>query len=346
MKELKQIKLNQERLKTGLRNSLILEPYFPKLSQYVPAIIPNDYIILAGRTGTGKSRMLRTLIKVAISDAKRYNYKAKIFLNALEETPERIKAAWILQRLITNHNITMTFYELMGYVKKIHTVQEEKAIEECYLSYEKEIEPYLDLVAIRQPFGFYKHVREWAYNKGKFFLETKTNDIITDRKQVDPVKDRYNKFEPHDPNLKVYVATDHILFYAPEKGKTKWETIIDYSKTYCRGMLNNVYGFTVINLSQFSAESEKKQFTFKGANIIEKLEPDLTSFAEVKPIVDDATIVWGMFYPFRYKIKEHNGFEVFDTMRSLHLLKTREGRADQVVSFKMFPEKELMVELK
>jgi hypothetical protein len=346
MKELEKIQSNQDRLKIGLRNSLILDTYFPKLSQYVPAIIPNDYIILAGRTGTGKSRMLRTFIKVIISDAKKYNYQAKVFLNALEETPERIRAAWVLQKLITDYNINMTFYDLMGYKGRIHTLEESKAIEKCYQSFYDEVHPYLDIVAIRQPFGFYKYVREWAYGKGKFYYDQRDNDRIVSSREVDPKTEAYSRFEPHDPNLKVYVATDHILFYAPEKGKSKWETIIDYSKTYCRGMLNNVYNFTVINLSQFSAESEKKQFNLKGQNIVEKLEPDLTSFAEVKPIVDDATIVWGMFYPKRYGIKKHNGFEVFDTMRSMHLLKTREGRADDIISFQMLPEKELMVELK
>lgn len=77
MKELEKIQSNQDRLKIGLRNSLILNTYFPKLSQYVPAIIPNDYIILAGRTGTGKSRMQEHLLKLLFPMLRNITIKQK-----------------------------------------------------------------------------------------------------------------------------------------------------------------------------------------------------------------------------------------------------------------------------
>lgn len=77
---------------------------------------------------------------------------------------------------------------------------------------------------------------------------------------------------------------------------------------------------------------EKIETNFQGKTIEEKLEPSTEAFGDNKTTVRDANIVLGLFAPDRYRIQEHNGYDISffrDRYRSLSLLKSRDGVANK-----------------
>ena len=71
---------------------------------------------------------------------------------------------------------------------------------------------------------------------------------------------------------------------------------------------------------------------FQGDTIKEKLEPSLDGLGDNKTIARDVNIALGLFAPDRYKITEHNGYNVIrfrDKYRSMNIMKSRDGIANK-----------------
>ena len=71
---------------------------------------------------------------------------------------------------------------------------------------------------------------------------------------------------------------------------------------------------------------------FQGKTIEDKLEPTLDSLGDNKTIARDVNVALGLFDPARYKIDNHNGYDITrlkDRYRSMNIMKSRDGIANK-----------------
>ena len=312
----------------------------PNLSKYVPGIIPGTpYIIMAG-TGVGKSQITRALfIKHPFDFIKRNpesGLKIKIFLNALEETYEDIIDILVCARLYEIYGLMLSVNDLNGYGKIL--TDEELQLIDNESNYFEDLGKILTIVDIPNIFGFYKIIRNYARNNGKFyFKDEETGEIL---REIDPINktttsigeqkfDVWNHYVPNDPDEVVITISDHIGLYDNEKGKERYETLRDISSKYSRRIICKKFGYVSILVQQSNADAISKQFTNKGSLVIEKNEPSLDHLSEMKLTKNDALVILAVFNPFTFSTEgEYLGYDLArmsEYMRILFILKNRKG---------------------
>ncbi len=141
-------------------------------------------------------------------------------------------------------------------------------------------------------------------------------------------------FIPDDPELYIMCIIDHISLLHTEKQDGQMlslhATMGLWSSRYALE-LRDKYNNIIVVIQQQAAESEKKQFTFKGGSIDEKLLPSLAGLGDNKLTARDADNIFGLFAPDRYQIEECEGYDITklqDHFRLLLKLKGRDGESN------------------
>lgn len=297
----------------------------PKLSTVIPGILKSKYIIVTANSKIGKTKLTDHLYLYEplkfIKEIPDSNIKLKIFYFTLEVSKEEKIRQMLCNKIYKDYGKEYSPEQLLSYFKgqtlngellKIFESQE-------YRDYFKFIEENVAFIdKVRNPFGIYHIVREFARKNGKFVnkegLEVKEGEI-------------YDHYVPNDPDLYVEVIVDHLALLTPEKGKSLHQTMSEFSNDYCLKMRDN-FKYTIINVVQQSAESEKQQFDFKGNSIVNKLRPSADGLGDNKLIGRDCNLMLGLFSPYRYKIDEYEGFDISaykDTYRELSIILNRDG---------------------
>jgi hypothetical protein len=316
---------NQESIKAGQINFLSLEDVFPRLSGYFPGIIKSDFILISASTSVGKSKLAYFLVKKLLAQKiKNPNLSLKIFYNSLEEPVEKFMAVFKMIYLKKKYGISINYYKLMGYSTTTFPEEWIPMIVEAAEYCEKYIEPYIEIVSISQPTGFYKLIKEHLRQTGTFYGP--------DGNPISGPSDMWTSYKPHNPNHWVVAVTDHLGNYLAESGASKYDTLGNFSAYYTRKKLGLDCGVVSIVVQQQVADKEKLEVNVKGKTIIEKVKPSLDALAERKSTQTDATIALGLFSPFKWidhiPNKIYNGFDLNiwkNNLRMLVLLKSREA---------------------
>lgn len=112
------------------------------------------------------------------------------------------------------------------------------------------------------------------------------------------------------------------------------ETINLWSRNYCRLQIAKHWQWTIINVIQQSAESEKPTYDFKNNLNIEKCKPGIEGLGNSKECARDHFLIFGIFSPDRFGIKkypENDGYNIEklrDNYRSLIILKSNISRTN------------------
>jgi len=217
--------------------------------------------------------------------------------------------------------------ERLGSVFKDYILEDEveKTIE-TYDSFFQQFESTVTYIDdIRNPYGIYKYVRDYALKNGTIIYKTVNIDG-----QDQQLEDYYI---PNNPDEYVVILVDHLSLLQPEKGGGLWDAMMKFSSDYCI-RLRNRFGYTVVNVQQQSAESDKQVFTLRGDTVVEKLKPSTDGMADCKLTVRDADLVIGLFAPNRYGIKTYSNQDLTklkDNYRELSILLNRRGAGSQTV---------------
>lgn len=320
-KALDKIKQNKAVLESGGFNCIPFE--LDRFSNYIPGIMQEVMYLISANSGIGKSQITKYLfVRTPLKFLEQHpesNIKLKIFYFALEESEEEFYNFLISSRLKEQFNIDLSPVELQSFNSPISDdiIYKIEQTRDYFRKYSDCLE-VVDFVS--NPTGLFKHVREYARNNGKFFFKDT---------QVDPSKkDMFDKYVPNNPNEYVIVITDHIGLLQPEGDSTLHQTMTKWSADYCRKQLSKHYKYVIVNVQQQSGESEKKQFTFRGENIIQKVEPSLDGLGDNKLTARDHHVVLGLFAPDRYEIENYLGYNIQllkDNFRSLNIIKNRIG---------------------
>lgn len=332
-----------------------------RLSPIVPGIIPGEYYLITGSSGSAKSKITRSLFihepYEYIKNNPNLDIKLDILYWSLEENVKKIYATELSRLLKTKFNENVSFRSLMSIGKEnmlsYHTIEH---LKECMPEFDRWKEHiHVFGPEISNPTGIMKMIESFAYDIGRYYH--KDGKPFTNNEMIDVKKGKGEwikdvKFYKTDhPRHYVLVIIDHVSLITLEAGLSLQDNIYRLSSEYLLRAKDR-FGFIPVIVQQQNSLKERMQFTSNGSSIEEKLEPSLDSLANCTTTQREATIAFGIFGPARYGITEHNGYNISilkDNYRSLKLLKQRDERANVVLPlffygvndiFKTLPQKE------
>lgn len=316
------------------------------LEEYLPGIEHSTYFLLAANSGIGKSKLARYLFihnpMMFLEQDLKENPDSKLKLNvlyfSLEESKEKIILSEISKYLHTKYGLNISIKQLIS-VGKYNTIDNDiiEKIKEAELYVNKFLENVTIYDSIRNPTGIFKTVRDFALKVGTYYDVNNNpltfNEVENVRKGVGEDYKKISYYKKYNDRHFVIVLLDHISLLQCELGETLHQTIGKMSSNYCLHMRDK-FGFTPVIVQQMASDKEKIETNFQGKTNEEKLEPSLDGIGNNKETIRDVNIALGLFSPARYKIENHNGYNILklaNNYRSLNIMKSRDGIADKKI---------------
>ena len=324
-----------------------------KLEKVINGIQKQMYCLYGGASGTGKTALVDFLYVLApyiwmqrqelLPDGS--DIKFKVIYRSMERSKKYKLQKWTCAYLYLIHGLVIDVPTINGWASKLFDVTPEirKQIETA----EEFINGMLDSGVVQihdgaeNPTGISKSIREYACSVG----------TLKEERKVSKEGNTYTEksYTPHDPNLTTMIIEDHLGKLKLEKieGRYDLKLTIDKMSEY-NGILRDLYGFTVIAISQFNrslADSTRMR------NKV--LAPEPSDFKNTGNTYEDADLVIGLFNPFKLKVTNDLGYEVdkfinaggYNRYRSIHVLKNSFGVDDIAMGLYFIGEMGLWKEL-
>jgi hypothetical protein len=308
----------------------------PKLGKIIPGIEQEKYYLVTANSKVGKTKLADALFlynPYQFVTSVKSDIKLKIFYFSLEVSKEEKLSQYYSYRLFKDHKIIISPEKLKS---RFQDYILEDEIERLIDSYDEEMERFESIVTIidniKNPYGIYKYIRDYAYKNGTHFdFEGKPIPVANLLSDTISVRDKANlsiqRSEPKDPNEYVIVITDHVSLLHPERGADLWNTIFTFSSKYCLNMRDR-WRYIPVNIQQQASDQEKQQFTFRGDSVVAKLRPSPDGLADCKLTQRDVNVMFGLFAPHRYKIEDYEGYNIDrlgDNYREFMVMLNRNG---------------------
>lgn len=311
-----------------------------RLEKYLPGIEQSTYYLIAAASGVGKSKLARYLFIhnpiMFLENNPDSDIQLDILYFSLEESKEKVILAEVSKYLYTQHKLNLSIKQLSSVgrynVLSTEDLQKVQQSEEHVNNFLKRVKIFDN---VRNATGIYKTVRDFALTIGTYYDK---NDTPLTPQEVHNVKigvgESYKKvsyYKKYNPKHYVIVLIDHISLLQPETGETLWQSMSKMSSNYCLH-IRDKFGFIPVVVQQLAADKERIEANFSKADLVQKLEPSLDGLGDNKTIARDVNIALGLFAPDRYKITEHNGYDITrfrDRYRSMNIMKSRDGIANK-----------------
>lgn len=316
------IESKRDRLLSGKINCIPLG--LPRFENELAGIEQGKSFLITANSKVGKSQIadwlfLYNTIQQVIDNG--LDVRLKIFYFTLEMTAEQKMLSAFSNILYVKEGIRIAPKDLRS--TKADRILSEEILEiiKKYEPYFKKIEEVVEFIDdIRNPYGIYKLVRNYALDNGKVIYRE-----INNNGQIIKVEDHY---EPNDPEEYVFVIVDHISLLTVEKNHdngmpmTLHETIGKLSSDYFVKLRNRFKYIPIAIQQQMSSQEslENKKYN--------KLKPSLDGLADNKTTQRDFDYIIGLFSPFRHEIPDYLGYDITvfkDNIRFLEILGGREG---------------------
>lgn len=330
-----QIKKNKQvRLDGG--HTCIPFVLIPSLGEILPGVEQEKYYIVTANSKVGKTKLgdfLFVYNPYEFVSTIQSDIKVKVFYFSLEVSKEEKMAQYYSYRLFKDHGIIISPEKLKS---RFQNYILEDEIEALVDSYDEEMEKFESVVTfidnIKNPYGIYKYVRDYAYTHGRHIDKNGvTIPLESLNSNIQEVRDKANlsivDYIPDDPNEYVIVVVDHLSLLHTERGQDLWTTMFNFSSKYCLAMRDR-WRYIPVAIQQQAADQEKQQFTFKGDSVVAKLRPSPDGLADCKLTQRDCNVMLGLFAPHRYKIENYEGYDIDklgDSYRELCVMLNRSG---------------------
>lgn len=308
----------------------------PGLGEILPGVEQEKYYIVTANSKVGKTKLgdfLFVYNPYEFVSTIQSDIKLKVFYFSLEVSKEEKMAQYYSYRLFKDHNIIISPEKLKS---RFQNYILEDEIETLIDAYDDEMEKFESIVTfidnIKNPYGIYKYVRDYAYTHGRHIDKNGVTIPLADlNSNVAEIRDKANlsivDYIPDDPNEYVIVVVDHLSLLHTEKGQDLWTTMFNFSSKYCLAMRDR-WRYIPVAIQQQAADQEKQQFTFKGDSVVAKLRPSPDGLADCKLTQRDCNVMLGLFAPHRYKIENYEGYDIDklgDSYRELCVMLNRSG---------------------
>lgn len=313
----------RERLLNGQLNR-IPSP-FERFSNDFIGIEQSCYYTITSFTKGGKSQFVSfTFIYKPLMFC--YYTKAdidiKILYFPLEETPERIMQrfiSWLLYDFskgeihISPKDLRSTISPISQDILDIINSEEIQDI----IKYFEDHVVFPDEPG--NPTGIYKYCMRYAEEHGKVYTKVgkyKDEFGVTQERQV------FDRYEQDNPNEYRLIVIDTINLIDTERGMTLKQSM-DKLSEYCAKYLRNRYHYSPVVIQQQAFDQEGNE-AFK----IGRVRPSVAGLGDSKYTSRDSNVVLGLFSPFRFALKEYEGYDISkfkDNIRFLEMIVNRDG---------------------
>ena len=313
LRELKQIK------DEGGFNSI---PFgLPSLDRHTVGIMPGMMYQITANSGVGKSQLTKFLAIIQpykfVKAHPELGIKLKIIWFALEESKEEFMLGLISNRLKDIYKISVSVLELQSMGERTISIEILNKIEECR-EYFEELEESLEIVDnVSNPYGVYKHVRNYSMEHGTHYyrkLRNEDSSVIITFQEYSNLSERekelycYSHYVTNDSKTFVIIVTDHLSLLSAEKNEdsnTQHKAMGKWSADYCRKQISKNYKYCIFNVQQQESAKEKLEFNYSGENIVQKLLPSLDGLANNKETQRDFGYKVAYFKLFIYFCKNN-----------------------------------------
>lgn len=313
-------KTQRERALNGLFNCL---PWpFPRFKAWLPGTEKGKYIIVTANQKVGKSKFVDYVYvyETILFVMQHPEIRAKIFYFTLEISPNSKKDEF------------MSF--LLGYLDHIYisptdlnSVDSDKPVPEEILNlleserYKPYIDKYDEIVTyiddIRNPTGINKYCRDYALAHGHVNY---TDETYTDSDgKVYRLINKDNPYTFDDEEEIRIVIVDNASNFTQEMGLSKADTINKMSKYFITMRDHMLYTIVLVQhqaQAQEGIENRKMGLT----------KPSSDGLADCKTTSRDANLVLGLYSPFKYEIKTHEGYDITKFKNYIRFMQVLEDR--------------------
>ena len=246
----------------------------------------------------------------------------KILYFPLEETPERIMQRFISWLLFdfSHGEIRVSPRDLRSTTgavpQEVLDIIESEEIQDI-IKYFEEHTVFPDEAC--NPTGIYKYCMRYAEEHGKTYHKTgqyKDEFGVVQERQV------FDRYEQDNPNEYRLIVIDTINLIDTERGMTLKQSM-DKLSEYCAKYLRNRYHYSPVIIQQQAFDQEGNE-AFK----IGRVRPSVAGLGDSKYTSRDSNVVLGLFSPFRFALKEYEGYDISkfkDNIRFLEMIVNRDG---------------------
>lgn len=328
-------KANYQRVMSGQDINI---PFpFQKFSKYVPGIQQKRYYIVTANAKVGKTQITDFLFlyhPYQYLKTRKSNIKIKVVYFTLEmSAEEKVKQALCHFLFVRSEGRIRVspeqFDSQFGAISPSILKEAETLVEE----FENEFEPKVEFIdKIRNPFGIYSHMREYARKNGKFY---NNGQLVEIPEKAEWENYKWNKYVPNDPDEYVIIILDHANLIKAERGNDLFNSIGDLSKYFVN--LRNYYGYIPVLIQQ-QALSQESVENLKA----DRLRPSADGLNMNKQTSQDCDMLLGLFSPYRHKFPTYQEYILAgktpeeglrDNHRELSVIYNRRGSAVAVQLF-------------
>ena len=246
----------------------------------------------------------------------------KVLYFPLEETPERILQRFICWLLFdfTKGEIRISPRDLRSTTSPV----DEEILDVINTDEIQDIIKYFEDHVIFpeetcNPTGIYKYCKQYAEEHGKVYTKLgkyKDELGVLHERQV------FDRYEQDNPNEYRLIIIDTINLIDTERGMTLKQSM-DKLSEYLAKYLRNRYNYSPVVIQQQAFESEGNE-AFK----LGKVRPSVAGLGDSKYTSRDSNVVLGLFSPFRFSLREYEGYDIIkfkDNIRFLEVCVNRDG---------------------
>ena len=227
--------------------------------------------------------------------------------------------------VMTNHKVRIS-------QKDLESTQEDKPVDEEILTMlEKDpkcveilkfFEEHIVWVESTNPTGIYKDLMSYAAEHGKRIMRRvpKKNTLTGEIELVN----KFDHYEPNDPNEYVEIIVDHISLITTEKDMDLRNSIKKLS-SYLVELRNN-YRYIPVVIQQQGYEVQSLE-AFKN----NKIRPTPAGLADCKDTAKDLNVMLGLSNPYAFEIRNYLGYDIEklrDSQRFLEVVLNRDGEGN------------------
>jgi hypothetical protein len=246
----------------------------------------------------------------------------KILYFPLEETPERIMQrfiSWLLFDFskgvirISPRDLRSTTSPVSQEILDIINSDE---IQDILDYFEKHV---IFPEEAGNPTGIFKYCKNYAEEHGTVYTRLKK---MKDEYGLMQEKQVFDRYEQDDPNEYRLIIIDTINLIDTERGMNLKQSM-DKLSEYCAKYLRNRYHYSPVVIQQQAFDQEGNE-AFK----VGRVRPSVAGLGDSKYTSRDSNVVLGLFSPFRFALKEYEGYDISkfkDNIRFLEMIVNRDG---------------------
>lgn len=272
---------------------------YPRYREYFPSIEKGMFMGLVAGTGVGKSRFTRyTFIYEPVRFAMATGYPLKILYLSLEDSKLSVYKRMTNHYLWERHNLDLP-------TKVLNSIEEPIP------------QRYLEL--LKKDVLFFKEFEQMVY-------------VVDDYTQASKIVDISKRFIDRFPEHHVLIILDNSANVTKDDSDSnEWEAVRNLVREDMRLGLCKQRNASIVYIMQTDNDTEKVTARQANSLPISAVEPNLASLGDVKVINRSFHVLWALFNPWRYEIKQYPyspGYNIDilrNKFRSLLMLKANES---------------------